>query len=89
MQILNLVVAHREKIIEETGANDVGNLTDDEEAKTNSALKLKGPSSEALSKMTDYREAQILYALVHRSKMHQLFHISPMNRLMRQPRTLS
>jgi hypothetical protein len=51
-----LVVTHRKNLIEETDAKDAENTLDEDDADATTALKLKGPSSEALSKMTDYRE---------------------------------
>jgi replication fork protection complex subunit Tof1/Swi1 len=56
-QILTLVIAQRQRIIEETDAKDNDDLLeDDNETNRNATLKLDAPSNEALAKLTDYCE---------------------------------
>jgi replication fork protection complex subunit Tof1/Swi1 len=56
-QILTLVIAQRQRIIEETDAKDNDDLLeDDNETNRNVTLKLDAPSNEALAKLTDYCE---------------------------------
>jgi hypothetical protein len=52
-----LVIAQRQRIIEETDAKDNDDLLeDDNETNRNATLKLDAPSNEALAKLTDYCE---------------------------------
>lgn len=50
VKILTLVVAQRRRIVEETDNND----DSEEDPDISTIAKMKGPSSEALGKMTDY-----------------------------------
>ncbi|KAG6810302.1 hypothetical protein H0H92_012503 [Tricholoma furcatifolium] len=56
--ILTVVTAQRQRIIDETDRKEKGDGdedgTDDEDAEAAKALRLKGPSSEAMAKITDY-----------------------------------
>ncbi|KAG5637662.1 hypothetical protein H0H81_003683 [Sphagnurus paluster] len=52
--VLTLVIGQRQRIIEETDSKNDDVLDSDEDLKAAIALKLKGPSAEAMSKITDY-----------------------------------
>ncbi|KAG6918286.1 hypothetical protein DXG01_015378 [Tephrocybe rancida] len=53
-EILTVVIANRENIIDEIDSHDGTVSQDDEEDEAAKALKLNGPSSEAMSRITDY-----------------------------------
>lgn len=59
-QILTLVIEQRKRIIDETDARDDDDaLLDDEDLGSATALKLNGPSSDAIAKITDYCESEM------------------------------
>ena len=52
-----MVIAQRQRIIEQTdNKDDKDGVLDDEDPDIGTVATMQGPSSEALSKMTDYRE---------------------------------
>lgn len=56
------MIAQRQRIVEETdNKDDNEDVTISEDSDDNTTTKLTGPSSEALSKMTDYRELANLF----------------------------
>jgi replication fork protection complex subunit Tof1/Swi1 len=65
-QILTLVIAQRERITVETDNKDDEDALADEDPDISTVAKMKGPSSEALGKMTDYR------ALLHEPEITTL-----------------
>ncbi|KAG6856013.1 hypothetical protein H0H87_008415 [Tephrocybe sp. NHM501043] len=52
--ILTVVIAQRKRIIDETDNKDDAASDDDDDAEATRLLRLKGPSSEAMGKITDY-----------------------------------
>ncbi|KAF5373433.1 hypothetical protein D9615_009496 [Tricholomella constricta] len=52
--ILTLVIAQRQRIIDETESRIDGTLESDDDLEATAALRLKGPSAEAMAKITDY-----------------------------------
>jgi replication fork protection complex subunit Tof1/Swi1 len=54
---LTLVIAQRQRIIEETDKKEeADDAVVDEDPDISTVLRMKGPSSEALGKLTDYRK---------------------------------
>jgi replication fork protection complex subunit Tof1/Swi1 len=54
---LTLVIAQRQRLVEETdNKDDTDDGMVDEDPDISTVAKMKGPSSEALGKMTDYRK---------------------------------
>ncbi|KAG5641373.1 hypothetical protein DXG03_005379 [Asterophora parasitica] len=52
--VLTIVIGQRQRILDETDLKDDGALESGDNIAAATALKLKGPSAEALSKITDY-----------------------------------
>lgn len=58
VQILTVVIDQRKRIIEETDIKDDDPFLEDGDEDVAAALTLKGPSSEAVARLTDYRKCR-------------------------------